>query len=1235
MHGRVEVVVELEYIGRHSITLKDQRGQSFPWRVELEGVCPANETTLPTDQCACSAGWYRPTIDDDCVVCASETYKRVVGDQSCTLCIAEDAQRRVTVGSRGEDHDSLADCGCSEGWYLNITSLSPKTVATLCPPSYNTDAWSNQSIKEYLLKYRELCCQGECKDNRELKCAEARCKDDLVLPLVLEGSAWSNSSACTRLYAAFIGIVYVLGIPWLYFVAIWRFRQQLGGVQKVQQFMLTSKDAVLSSAIDKAKPTTSSEARAATLKDMIKKGFEPTSLRLHQKLQQVAQAKVSSGRKKRIVRKIGIDERNSGQPLLAARARAVALFKAWHPRLGIDLDPMSEVPVVRAVWPVAFPHPLSEVEETLGYEAFLKARLAVSRDAESRKAIVQELSQGRERFLRPSRMLGLRGSARGAWEAMTLAERERWVADAARETPQRGYELLFVNGQRALAGTRQGVAFDHSDTYKLLEDAEGGSAQLRWSGDAERGTGRLGSLVFASSSLGRMASSLFTKPGEDSHQEADALNILVVLHRLWTGWAEFVAETDPGMERDESSATFAALQRASGDFLLTSPNWDDDRLAELDDLPEDARGPLIRAFVQDFLNGSDGQPGSASEKSASSRSRGRKRNHMKLAEKSRASAHARAVRRLCIYVDQLEGSAVAKFNAADLAWEAVATSLATAPGLQARPGFLAMTYGQMRSQLESVYEATEADVAQEFSAEASRIADASEVAASALAATLSVEQQRLREAESWIIRLKEERRQALEAQWEQTASQPGPQQSRSHPTASVAALTLGAEFHAFDQREHELLKEVEAHEERIRALSSKLRALHAESRVGREAQDNCNNAISLTERQLHETRNRIAEIEKRLLIAVRARRQHDERAEKKLADVEGRLHDLMLEGNETLELAVQGKFEDRAEALKSGMRAAASSVQKDMLAQDIARRNRRLELDKAVGDLEAELRKHKRLEQLWRRASDATSAFRTYKEVVRIRRRLGLPRPARDEVTLFFKNCATGEAKIFKLHKGLDSSGKKILNPFIPWFIRLLTDDYEIQFKFWEIVECARKMILGGAFIFIANGTTLQLGLGIVCSVLFVMVYNNLKPYAAWQNDVLQQFCQMSIFLTLVAAILQRYIDLESSSDPSIEATSTVQSETTGWLLLSVIFLSVALAILMAIIETRPTLGANLGRIIHTFRITHTADFTYTGPGDACANIHCSLNTIRCPSIGSSVGWRKTVGSLVDWRASI
>lgn len=74
------------------------------------------------------------------------------------------------------------------------------------------------------------------------------------------------------------------------------------------------------------------------------------------------------------------------------------------------------------------------------------------------------------------------------------------------------------------------------------------------------------------------------------------------------------------MERDESSATFAALQRASGDFLLTSPNWDDDRLAELDDLPEDARGPLIRAFVQDFLNGSDVQPGSASEKSASSRS---------------------------------------------------------------------------------------------------------------------------------------------------------------------------------------------------------------------------------------------------------------------------------------------------------------------------------------------------------------------------------------------------------------------------------------------------------------------------------------------------------------------------------------------------------------------------------------------------------------------------------------
>lgn len=198
MHGRVEVVVQLEYVGPHRIVLTDQRGASFPWAVELEGVCAPNETTLSTQQCACSRGFYRPAASADCTVCLAESYKPAAGDGSCTLCIAEDAQRRVTVGVEGEDHDSLSDCGCSVDWYLKLTSLTPAAVASLCPPYYNEQAWADGFIDPQLLQYRDVCCNGKCTNSSGRKCAQAKCKDDLLLPLILQAAELSNSSVCAR-----------------------------------------------------------------------------------------------------------------------------------------------------------------------------------------------------------------------------------------------------------------------------------------------------------------------------------------------------------------------------------------------------------------------------------------------------------------------------------------------------------------------------------------------------------------------------------------------------------------------------------------------------------------------------------------------------------------------------------------------------------------------------------------------------------------------------------------------------------------------------------------------------------------------------------------------------------------------------------------------------------------------------------------------------------------------------
>lgn len=155
----------------------------------------------------------------------------------------------------------------------------------------------------------------------------------------------TEEHAYARLYAICIGAVYVLGIPTLYFAAIWRFRMQLGGVAQVEQFLLTSKQVLLSSAIDKV-ATPADQAReeggrrgeGLSGREMVKRGIEPSSWRLHQKLARMAKAKLSSGKKTRLMRSARHDERNSGQPLLAARARAVALFKVNYHGYSLHVD---------------------------------------------------------------------------------------------------------------------------------------------------------------------------------------------------------------------------------------------------------------------------------------------------------------------------------------------------------------------------------------------------------------------------------------------------------------------------------------------------------------------------------------------------------------------------------------------------------------------------------------------------------------------------------------------------------------------------------------------------------------------------------------------------------------------------------------------------------------------------------------------------------------------------------
>jgi hypothetical protein len=50
------------------------------------------------------------------------------------------------------------------------------------------------------------------------------------------------------------------------------------------------------------------------------------------------------------------------------------------------------------------------------------------------------------------------------------------------------------------------------------------------------------------------------------------------------------------------------------------------------------------------------------------------------------------------------------------------------------------------------------------------------------------------------------------------------------------------------------------------------------------------------------------------------------------------------------------------------------------------------------------------------------------------------------------------------------------------------------------VLECFRKVTLVGVFIFVGPGSTVQLAVGLIICVLFIMLYHNLKPckVATW-----------------------------------------------------------------------------------------------------------------------------------------
>jgi hypothetical protein len=223
-----------------------------------------------------------------------------------------------------------------------------------------------------------------------------------------------------------------------------------------------------------------------------------------------------------------------------------------------------------------------------------------------------------------------------------------------------------------------------------------------------------------------------------------------------------------------------------------------------------------------------------------------------------------------------------------------------------------------------------------------------------------------------------------------------------------------------------------------------------------------------------------------------------------------------------------------------------------LLADDASHRRRISELE----ELLVEVRREIRWKQLVKRMA---TVYAEHEEVRTIRAKLNLASPTTDEVTLAFlrKGPASqtknniGEVIMLKLHKGLHGQ-----SPKLPSFVHTLTDMYNLDFWFWEVIECVRKMVFVGLSFLVGYGSVGQLMFGLTISVLFIVTYNYLSPYDTFGNNILQQLCQLNIFAQLLAATVLRYY---KTIDTPIE--SAVRYESAGWILVGLALVTMVWAI--------------------------------------------------------------------------
>lgn len=86
--------------------------------------------------------------------------------------------------------------------------------------------------------------------------------------------------------------------------------------------------------------------------------------------------------------------------------------------------------------------------------------------------------------------------------------------------------------------------------------------------------------------------------------------------------------------------------------------------------------------------------------------------------------------------------------------------------------------------------------------------------------------------------------------------------------------------------------------------------------------------------------------------------------------------------------------------------------------------------------------------------------------------------------------------------------------------MRELWKPYKRDRLFYEVVECARRLMLTGAVVFISPGSVAQISTAFLLALLFFAMFEALDPYKSWQDCWMSRFGHLIVLLSMLIALM-------------------------------------------------------------------------------------------------------------------